>query len=365
MIAGIILNFSVGNTLASSGSMSQELLLVGPPATFIKTSRSSPLLLAAKYGQKKNNSDTRNASTKIQSLKQGKIETHRDRFGKITYIKKYDHEAANHYELAMEKDRDHYKHLEKDQAITELAKARMKHEAKMMKRAALYDAAPSADIDARAKHLVMDSGGVTVDGILVKIDSGYRDGEYRVGVVKAATKYLYKAGMEALAKLQKSGIVHTDPHTGNVVLDQHLVPRLIDFDQAKLRGEKEQAQYDKLLIPAVGGSPRYAHESVWKKSAGGMGNDGRPLDGKKSYTDHKTDAYYYAKSLSIKYEAPEHRSQYDGRAPELRAATDILKTLNKQEQSEPPGTAGNEAITAIRNIIREELRELGRMEGID
>jgi len=82
----------------------------------------------------------------------------------------------------------------------------------------------------------------------------------------AFTKHLLEGG----ALLLLSGVIHTDLHSGNVLLDEYQVPRLIDFGMAVLPN-----QLTKDLIPFVAHQPDFQYNQeppefslLWAKYAG-------------------------------------------------------------------------------------------------
>lgn len=340
--------------LDSSTACASTLRGCEPPEASSRTAKSlvdSPparILLAARQ----RTGQITKPHTKIGSHNNGKVEVHRDNAGKITYRKSYLEKAEEDVTLLRQSGAriGLYAQGDKAQAAASLANTRLEHEAYMMRRAALFGAAPNAED--RRTFLMMESGGITVEQIAKRISAEHENNRLSVDDVRAATKYLYQAGLAALAKLQNSGIVHTDPHIGNVVLDKDLVPRLIDFDTAKLAGEREQAQYDRLLYDHIGGSPQFAHETVWDAQSGGMGN-GRPLDGKKSYTNYATDAYYFVKSLQANY-LGESSTQYGGEEPALKTANELVGAIKHVS-----GAASERTGTLIKRIVSEELAALG------
>lgn len=218
-----------------------------------------------------------------------------------------------------------------------LAKNRLNHESFMMRKAHLFDAAPGViDTNDRKLMLKMEPGGVTMQSIMEMMDNNPPSN----GELSDATVYLRVSGLTALSKLKEAGIVHTDPHTGNVVLDQNLNPRLIDFDQAKNIGDTELDQFNYLLNESVGGDSRFTSQNFFR-------DEWPPAPGK-VYTNPSTDAEYFEKALQKDLDTMRQDTQSFTHYP--GDADDILKTIKRDNNYSASYDRGREY---VQNLIRQ------------
>jgi tRNA A-37 threonylcarbamoyl transferase component Bud32 len=300
----------------------------------------SPVLLAGN----KSSRPKFNTASGIKTINENKLEVHRATDGKIFYKKFYDKDAVQtvNYTNYLGDYRAYQNNL--GAAATKLAEVRLDHEYKMMRVAYRYDAAPKAWKEGNA--LVMENGGITIETIL-RVMSEIKPSDE---VMQAATKFLHRKGVEALTKLQKSGIVHTDPHLGNVVIDDKLVPRVIDFGQAKFARESEQAQFDKLLYDTVGGDFRFTPRKIVTDNL-----TGRPV-GNESQTNYKTDTYYFTKAFEIDFE--QHKKEYGGPIASEVDAMNLLKKIKGANHDEMNTKEDLEALGIITRVINRELARL-------